>query len=428
MARASRHSALETRTGRDKLKAAHEPYWVAIGQGLYLGYRKNIKGSTWFVRCYIQNKKYIKQKLGKADDYQDANGIDVLNYFQAQERARHFANEQAHTAVGKKATPITVKEAMEHYLKWFKAHRKSYDRTEHAINIDIIPALGDIPVKNLTSLKLREWHQKLASMPARLKSNKATGVKFRKQEKTVDGLRKRKATTNRVLTVLKAGLNHAWRDGLVESDEAWRKVKPFHNVDSPKIRYLDLTECERLINATEPAFKPLIRAALLTGGRYGELIKLTVNDFDAARGTIHIRETKNGKPRHIPLTEEGRTFFENLTVGKLGKDYIFAHANGMLWGTSHQARRLRDACKAAKIEPAISFHILRHTYGSLLASRGVPLQVIAELLGHSDTRITSRHYAHLMPSFVSDTLRANLPTFIKENESLSPIPLKKRRA
>ena len=61
--------------------------------------------------------------------------------------------------------------------------------------------------------------------------------------------------------------------------------------------------------------------------------------------------------------------------------------------------------------------MLRHTYGSLLASRGVPLQVIAELLGHADTRITSRHYAHLMPSFVSDTLRANLPTFIKDEAS-----------
>jgi hypothetical protein len=43
--------------------------------------------------------------------------------------------------------------------------------------------------------------------------------------------------------------------------------------------------------------------------------------------------------------------------------------------------------------------------------RGVPLQVIAEALGHSDTRITSKHYAHLMPSYVADTIRSNLPSF-----------------
>ena len=90
---------------------------------------------------------------------------------------------------------------------------------------------------------------------------------------------------------------------------------------------------------------------------------------------------------------------------------MFLREDSQPWDKSHQVRRITKACQQAKIEPVISFHILRHTYGSLLASRGVPLQVIAELLGHSDTRITSRHYAHLMPSFVADTLRANLPTF-----------------
>jgi integrase len=96
---------------------------------------------------------------------------------------------------------------------------------------------------------------------------------------------------------------------------------------------------------------------------------------------------------------------------------IFVREDGSMREESHQIRRLKTVCEVAKIEPAVSFHILRHTYGSLLASKGVPLQVIAELLGHSDTRITSRHYAHLMPSFVADTLRSNLPRFVKSNQS-----------
>jgi len=83
----------------------------------------------------------------------------------------------------------------------------------------------------------------------------------------------------------------------------------------------------------------------------------------------------------------------------------------MPWGRSHQQRRLAAACAVAKITPAVSFHVLRHTYGSLLAMRGVPLAVISEALGHADTRITSRHYAHLLPSYVADTIRANLPRF-----------------
>jgi len=54
--------------------------------------------------------------------------------------------------------------------------------------------------------------------------------------------------------------------------------------------------------------------------------------------------------------------------------------------------------------------VLRHTHGSTLAMKGVPLPVIAKQLGHADTRMTERHYAHLSPSYVADTIRASFPT------------------
>jgi integrase len=43
--------------------------------------------------------------------------------------------------------------------------------------------------------------------------------------------------------------------------------------------------------------------------------------------------------------------------------------------------------------------------------RGVPLGVIAEQLGHAGTRMTEKHYAHLAPSYVADTIRAHFPRF-----------------
>ncbi len=52
MARAERSSKLENRTQRSKLKEEHRSYWVSIGQGLYLGYRKGVKGGAWVVRYY----------------------------------------------------------------------------------------------------------------------------------------------------------------------------------------------------------------------------------------------------------------------------------------------------------------------------------------------------------------------------------------
>ena len=79
-----------------------------------------------------------------------------------------------------------------------------------------------------------------------------------------------------------------------------------------------------------------------------------------------------------------------------------------------QVRRMRDACIHAEIDPPVSFHIMRHTYGSQLAVAGVPMQVIAAAMGHADTRITEKHYAHLAPSYVADTIRAHLPQFSTE--------------
>jgi site-specific recombinase XerD len=88
---------------------------------------------------------------------------------------------------------------------------------------------------------------------------------------------------------------------------------------------------------------------------------------------------------------------------------MFLRADGDPWAISQQARPIREASERAGIDPPANFHVLRHTVGSSLAMKGVPLQVIAALLGHADTRITKKHYAHLMPSYVADTIRANLP-------------------
>jgi hypothetical protein len=49
--------------------------------------------------------------------------------------------------------------------------------------------------------------------------------------------------------------------------------------------------------------------------------------------------------------------------------------------------------------------------------RGVPMGVIAEQLGHADTRMTEKHYAHLAPSYVADTIRAHFPTLGIAEES-----------
>ena len=81
-------------------------------------------------------------------------------------------------------------------------------------------------------------------------------------------------------------------------------------------------------------------------------------------------------------------------------------AVGQIRATPAAQRGLR----AARIDPPANFHALRHTYASRLVMKGVPLAVIAAQLGHSDTRMVKKHYGHLSPGYVADTVRAAFGT------------------
>jgi integrase len=219
----------------------------------------------------------------------------------------------------------------------------------------------------------------------------------------------RDATANRVLSILKAALNYGFREGHIGNDESWRKVKPFRAVDAAVVRFLTQAECVRLVNGCEGSFRNLVRAALLTGCRYGELGRLRMSDFNPDAGTLTIRDSKAGKPRHVVLTDEGRALFTEMSVGRTYSELVFTRDDGKPWRPSHQARPLEEASRRAKLEPPATFHTLRHTHGSTLAMKGVPMGVIAAQLGHGDTRMTEKHYAHFAPSYVADTIRAHFP-------------------
>jgi integrase len=210
---------------------------------------------------------------------------------------------------------------------------------------------------------------------------------------------------------LRAALNHAFHDGKIDSDIAWRKVKPFAGVDAARARYLTIAEAKRLINASDPEFRPLVQAALNTGARYGELTRLQVRDFNPDAGTVAIRQSKSGKPRHIVLSDEGVALFKELTAGKSGDELIVHRAHGGAWGQSQQSVFMNSAVERAKIAPAISFHGLRHTWASLAVMAGMPLMIVARNLGHADTGMVEKHYGHLAPGYVTETVRKYAPSF-----------------
>jgi len=413
MARKVKDKAIDSREARRKLPPRDMCHWRSLERGLHLGYRR-IKDAagTWWARHYLGARRYETERLGIADDLSDPDGVAILDYWQAQEKARSRMVQRAHAAAGKTG-PYTVADAMEAYSKFLAGDGRGTHTLRDARYRDqafIRPKLGNLEVAVLTAERLRQWRDGLVQTPPRVRTRKGSVQKHR-QIVTDDARRARRSSANRTWSVLRAALNHAFHDGKVPSDLEWRKVKPFKSVDAARVRYLTVAEAKRLINAADPDFRLLVQAALQTGARYGELVRLTVADFNPDVGTVSIQQSKSGKSRHVVLTDEGAQFFRRLCAGRASDEIMLRKASGAAWEFAHQIRPMEETVARTKISPPISFHGLRHTWASHAVMNGMPLMVVARNLGHADTRMVEKHYGHLAPSYVADAVRKSAPRF-----------------
>ena len=403
MARNLHSTDLRNREQRLRLGVRKKPYWMTLNEGEHLGYYRGRRVRKWVARYRRPGitSKYQEFTIAEADDCADADGSKILSFEQAQKAARNwFAKIDQN---GKqKSRAYSVSNALDDYLRGFSG--KDIANTRRRIEAIIRPQIGGHDTAKLTAKIIMEWHLALANAPARLRTAPGAVQNYRPTADTSDARRRRRSSANRILTILKAALNVAYRNEKISDDNAWRRVRPFAKADAPRLRSLGDDESRRLVSACNPNFRPMVMAALLTGARYSELAALEVRDFDAQSQSLWLRDTKSGTPGAVYLESKGFRLVSEAIVGKSRTEIIFPRLDGKRWGAAHQMRPMQAACKAAELEP-VGFHDLRRTYGARLARKGVPMAVIAEALGHADERITRKHYAHLAPSYVADTIR-----------------------
>jgi integrase len=422
MARTVHEARLGSPTARAKLKPGRQPHWNTIIHARdHLGWQKwpQDKAGRWVLRTR-RGGEYSTQSIGAADDAQKADGLSIFNYQQARERAVELSSVADNRSSGK----LTVQRAMADYIDYLDSQGKSKRDAESAAVVHILPALGDVEVASLTSAQLQRWLALVASRPAQKRTGAGKPQKF----KSIDGdeeVRRRRASANNVFSILRAALNLAFDQKRVADNTAWgRRVKKFRGVDAARVRYLSIDESVRLINASDPAFRPLVRAALETGCRYQELARLEVCDLNADAGALHIRKSKTNRQRHVVLTAEGVAFFTKVCAGRKGSELMFPRSNGEPWRASNQERFIAEANQRANIVPPITFHTLRHTYASLCIMNGVPLMVVARNLGHANTKMVESVYGHLSQGYVFEAIRAGAPRFaVGEHTNVAPMKL-----
>ena len=369
-------------TQRKELSPRRKPYFVALHsvRQAHLGYRKMRKntpktaGGKWLLR-YRWEGRYKERAFAQCDDDGlPSNGNTIQSFEQAVKSATVLYSTLTAAESLNGERQFTVGDCMSAYLSSLESEGKPIDDALWRINTHIDPYLKDFLCAELDAETLRHWRDDLAKQPPRVRSSIACKrPTYRKVDMSdPEVIRKRQATVNRTLTVLRAALNLAFENDLIDSDMAWRKVCGFKGVDASRSRCLKPDEINRLLNACPPDFGELVRGALLSGCRYGELRNAVVNDFDRSNGILTVPNSKSGNVRRVILTETGASFLANISAGRRGTEQLFRRADGNPWGPGHQNRRMQAACAKGKIAPPTTFHGLRHTYASKLIECGGP--------------------------------------------------------
>jgi len=212
------------------------------------------------------------------------------------------------------------------------------------------------------------------------------------------------AIQTETVSVLGAAVHHDWKAGrLTEVVPVWLPAKP-----DPRDRWLTRGEAAALLRACRSAgnrdqqwhLSLFIRLALHTGARSEAILSLRWPQVDLERRLIDFnppgrQRTSKGRPI-IPIP--GRLMAPLRAARRRGTDLgPVLHYFGK--PVTSVKKAFARACERAGLED-VSPHVMRHTCASWLAQKGVPFPVIARYLGHKDSRVTERIYAHHAPDYL----------------------------
>ncbi|MDC0535645.1 tyrosine-type recombinase/integrase [Francisellaceae bacterium] len=268
---------------------------------------------------------------------------------------------------------ITFGEYKDFYLEWYEANRKVASSAKSVFNVHFT---------EFNSFKLDQIdHQLIHKWVMKQKKNGHINTSI-----------------NRRLNLLKSCISRAVDFGYLDKNNlaGFKRLK----VDtSPNVRYLSENE-ETSLNQALLKFPQYIQAivsvAINTGMRRGEIFNLEWQDIDFFTKTITIQggTSKSGHTRQIPMNNACYATLKNWESSNICEGIVFKSPK-----TGRRLDDIKGSIKTLFKQAEIlnfRFHDLRHTFASKLVMKGVDLNTVRELLGHSDLTMTLR-YAHLAP-------------------------------
>ena len=304
----------------------------------------------------------------------------------------------------REAEKNSLREMLERYRKEVTPGKKSAEIESILIGVILKDAvLPDLKMSAITSAAVAAWRDR------RLKQ--VTG-----------------GSVNREIDVLSAALNHARREWemhvenpipFVKRPPKSRARERRFSVEEEKYLFDALSGGIRQANGTfskgarNPWLAPLVRLALETAMRRGELLSLQWEHVDLSRRTAHLPDTKNGDSRTVPLSSKAVEIFKGLKLSKSGGEEGAneSHASGAVFPTSAMALRMGfkrslerarekyiEDCVLARQKPVagflddVHFHDTRHEAASRLAEKLSNVLELSAVTGHKDLRMLKRYY------------------------------------
>jgi len=253
----------------------------------------------------------------------------------------------------------------------------------------------------------------------------------RKVEEWVAGLRRKglsESTIRSTYTVLRAVLDTAVRDRAIAENPAAVVKRP--KVTAKEALFLSPAQVEATIEESHGSrYQPVFALLANTALRRGEALALRWSDVDLTNRRIQIRGTLSREDGELVVTDtktekSNRVLFmtdeiagilrgvrkrqaeDRLRAGSawVETNFVFTTELGHPCDPRNALRAFKVAAERVGV-PEAGLHTLRHSAASVMLSKGVPLKVVSEILGHSSTAITGDVYGHVAPDVAADAMR-----------------------
>lgn len=317
---------------------------------------------------YEKNGKfYSRFKIHGDQRHFLCQGATTRSQAQAIEDAEKFKLRQQQAGLIKKECSLTVHKALDKFAIYSENNKKSYETDKCRIKI-----LKELIPESLLVVKTKPDYIEQLKMKLKDKDLSTT-------------------TVNKYLALLSKAFGLLVKNRDIEYNPV-SEVKYFKKTHH-KVRYLTKEEEGRLFNNLPEYMQDIVNTALYTGQRKENIVSLRWEQVDFKLKNIEILDNKGNKHIILPIVKPLEKILKKLKALNYSDEYVFA--NPQTGSRYYEIDRCWRYCRDKAGLSDFRFHDLRHTVGTRLAEQGVPVNVIQEILAHSDVRTTMK-YIHLV--------------------------------